>query len=196
VVRELWLARDSLARTRDVAPGRVLPDAAIVEAALAQPTSSDELVALPRFGGRATRRQAPLWWSAVERAHLVPEDELPSTQAPTDGPPPARSWGDRNPQAAARLAALRAAVAAIADEHALPTENLLAPDIVRRLAWEPPQPADLTAVRHLLETHRARAWQVDLTAQPMARALERLQRSGPRAAQPRSQGTEGPNPAP
>ena len=37
-VRELWLARDQLARHRDIAPGRVLPDSAIIDAALTGPT--------------------------------------------------------------------------------------------------------------------------------------------------------------
>ena len=177
VVRELWLTRDELARARDISPGRVLPDSAIVEAALAQPKTQDELLALATFGGRATRRRLGLWWSAVERAAAVPEEQLPSAQPLADGPPPARSWNERNPAAAVRLAALRAAVAAIADEHTLPTENLLAPDTVRRLAWEPPAGCDVETVAGVLRSHRARNWQVDLTARPLAKALDRLLRA-------------------
>ena len=56
-VRELWLERDQLAHRRDLAPGRVLPDAAIVEAALAMPASPAELATLPVFrGGRSAGR--------------------------------------------------------------------------------------------------------------------------------------------
>src|SRR5690606_22107464 len=47
VVRELWLTRDESARRRDIAPGRVLPDRAIIAAAKAVPGSVAELVALP-----------------------------------------------------------------------------------------------------------------------------------------------------
>ena len=68
VVRELWLTRDEVARRRDVSPGKVLSDAAIVEAALGQPKSSRALAALPGFGNRMGRRQLEQWQSAVERA--------------------------------------------------------------------------------------------------------------------------------
>src|SRR5690606_36238056 len=44
VVRELWLARDESARRRDIAPGRVLPDRAIIAAAKARPSSVAQLV--------------------------------------------------------------------------------------------------------------------------------------------------------
>ncbi|OBI68849.1 HRDC domain-containing protein, partial [Mycobacterium sp. E796] len=36
-VRELWTARDRIAQRRDIAPRRVLPDSAIIDAALANP---------------------------------------------------------------------------------------------------------------------------------------------------------------
>ena len=60
-VRELWIARDRLATTRDVAPGRVLPDAAIVAAATADPTTVEQLRALPVFGGPRQRRSSQVW---------------------------------------------------------------------------------------------------------------------------------------
>ena len=56
-VRELWLARDELARGATSAPGRVLPDRAIIDAAVTAPTTREELVAMPVFGGRSTKRQ-------------------------------------------------------------------------------------------------------------------------------------------
>ncbi len=175
-VRELWLARDRLARQRDLAPGRVLPDAAIVDAARHQPTNVAELTALPVFGGRANRRVADVWLAALDRARGLSDADLPPATLPHDGPPPAKSWPERDPQAARRLAALRPAVAAIADEHRLPTENLLAPDAVRRLAWSPPDPATEVSVSTRLGEHGARRWQVALTAVPLTRALDRLTR--------------------
>ena len=57
VVRALWERRDEVAQRRDIAPGRVLPDAAIVGAALAGPRTEDDLTALPVWGGRSMRRQ-------------------------------------------------------------------------------------------------------------------------------------------
>ncbi|MFV2121491.1 ribonuclease D, partial [Streptomyces sp. Act-28] len=50
VVRELWIARDRIAQRRDVSPGKVLSDAAIVAAALALPADVQALTALPGFG--------------------------------------------------------------------------------------------------------------------------------------------------
>jgi ribonuclease D len=76
--------------------------------------------------------------------------------------------------AAQRLAAVRTAVAAIADEHSLPAENLLPPDVVRRLAWRPPEPPSPEAVGADLLEHGARPWQAELTAKPIGRALIRL----------------------
>ena len=65
---------------------------------------------------------------------------------PSDGPPQARLWAAKDPVAAARLAAVRAALTAIAEQHDLPVENLLTPDYVRRLAWRPPTPVTEEAV--------------------------------------------------
>jgi ribonuclease D len=174
VVRALWQTRDRLARARDLSPGRVLPDAAIVEAALAMPKTTRDLTALPIFGGRQTRRLAGTWLEAIDAARALPDEDLPSTSSASDAPPPARSWSERDPAAAARLTAARSAVAAIADEHALPTENLLAPDTVRRLSWQPPEPLDTDAVTQFLRSHGARPWQIALTATALTKALQRV----------------------
>ncbi len=172
VVRALWERRDQLARRRDVAPGRVVPDSAIVAAALAQPRTDEDLVALPVWGGRSMRRQTAQWLPAVLEALDLPDAELPDLKTVQEGPPPARSWGDREPLAAARLAAARAAVGAVAARIAMPVENLLAPDTVRRLCWAPPaDPADEDAVAGFLRAHGARRWQVDLTCEALVEAL-------------------------
>jgi ribonuclease D len=76
--------------------------------------------------------------------------------------------------AAQRLTAVRTAVAAIADEHSLPAENLLPPDVVRRLAWRPPDPPSPEAVGADLLGHGARPWQAEQTAKPISKALIRL----------------------
>ncbi len=172
VVRSLWERRDELARARDIAPGRVVPDNAIVAAALAQPRTEDDLVALPVWGGRSMRRQTAQWLPAIRRALDLPEAELPDPKTPHEGPPPARSWPEREPLAAARLAAARAAVGSVAERLAMPVENLLAPDTVRRLCWAPPSDApDAAAVADVLRAHGARSWQVELTAALLADAV-------------------------
>lgn len=176
VVRQLWLERDQIAQRRDLSPTRVLPDAAIIEAARVLPARPADLAAVPGFDNRGARRHTTEWIRAIRRAKAQPERAMPPlSPPPSDGPPPAHRWSDRDPDAAARLTAIRAAVAALADEHHLPAENLLPPDAVRRLAWQPPDPATAEAVSARLAGHGARTWQVGLTALPIARALLRLE---------------------
>ncbi|MBG0818087.1 HRDC domain-containing protein [Planomonospora sp. ID82291] len=175
VVRELWTLRDSLAREADLAPGRVLPDSAIVAAALELPRTTKALTDIPAFTGRSARKHLRDWLAAITRARALPEAELPQPSAPGDGPPPANRWMDRDPVAARRLAAARTAVAALADAHRMPAENLLQPEAVRRLTWEPPAAVDTDAVAARLRGLGAREWQIGLAAGPVAEALIRLE---------------------
>ncbi len=173
-VRELWETRDRIAEQRDVSPGRIIPDSSIVEAAKALPKTRKELLATRAFRGRGAERYADEWVEAVQRALALPESELPQVSVPYDGPPPARIWKDRNPVAAARLTAAREALAELSHEVSTPVENLLTPDLLRRLLWEPPDasgdlPREVAA--RLLESG-ARPWQVELTEPLVTRAIE------------------------
>ena len=137
------------------------------------PARPADLAALPVFGGPRQRRQLDRWFGAVAAARELPDDRLPPVTANTgdaDNPPPNQRWRDRDPAAADRLAACRAAVAALAEEHRVLAQNLLASDVVRRLAWQPPA-ADPDAVADRLSDLGARPWQVTLAAAPLAAAL-------------------------
>ncbi|MEV6201015.1 ribonuclease D [Streptomyces sp. NPDC051771] len=171
VVRELWTARDRVAQRRDVSPGKVLSDAAIVEAALAVPVNVAALTALPGFGHRMGRRQLEQWQAAIDRARALPESELPQPGQQPAGPPPPRAWADKDPAAAARLSAARAGVTALAEELHLPQENLITPDTVRRVCWEPPSHGDRDAVAAALAAYGARRWQVGLVTPLLVEAL-------------------------
>ncbi len=175
IVRELWLERDRIARRRDLSPTRVLTDAAIIEAARSLAAEPGKVAGLAGFNGRGARRHGTEWQRAVDRARAQPERALPVVSArPGDGPPPAHRWPERDPDAATRLTAVRAVVAALADEHHLPAENLLPPDAVRRLAWQPPEPTTAETVGTRLTGYGARQWQVELTSLPIAKALLRI----------------------
>lgn len=172
VVRSLWTAREASARARDVSPGRVLPDRAIVAAARALPRSVPQLVALPEFAGKAARRRAAAWQRAIDEALALPAEDLPSLRGPrTEGPPQPRVWADRDPVAARRLAAARDVVADLSEELSVPVENLLQPDALRRLCWTPPEPAGPAEIAAFLRGRNAREWQVGLVAEPLARAF-------------------------
>lgn len=170
-VRELWLARDRVARERDVSPGRVLSDLAIVNAALAMPLNAPALQAVQGFGPRVNRRQLDQWMAALQRAREIPEAELPPSTAPHEGPPPPRAWAEKDPIAAARLSGARAAVSELAEQHSLPAENLITPDLVRRVSWEPPAVADAGSVAAALRALGARQWQVALVGPVIALAF-------------------------
>ncbi|WP_233517835.1 HRDC domain-containing protein [Geodermatophilus marinus] len=171
MLRALWQARDELARRRDVAPGRVLPDAAMVSAVQADPRDEAALLELPVFRGRANRRLVGTWFGALARGRALPEAELPPHSRPGDGPPPVNRWADRDPAAATRLQKARAALAALSEQHAVPVENILSPDLVRRLMWAPPEVRDPDAVAAVLRAGGAREWQVALTLDALSDAV-------------------------
>lgn len=170
VARELWTAREEFAREQDVAPGRLVPDRAIVAAVLADPTSKSALAAVKEFTGRASRSQLDRWWAAIEAGRA--ETQLPLERSSGgDSLPPPRAWADRNPEADARLKAARPVVERRAEELRMPTENLLTPDVLRRVAWAPPEPVTAASVGDALRTLGARPWQIEQTAQGIADAF-------------------------
>ena len=171
-VRSLWTARDRIARARDIAPGRVLPDSAVIDAALTNPPDAEALTKLPIFSGPRLRRSAKTWMEALREAAALPDSALPALAAGGgEGLPPANRWADRDPAAAARLGRVRAALGALREEYSIPVENLLEPSLGRRLAWSPPEPTTASAVADALRAGGARPWQVELTTGPLTAAL-------------------------
>ena len=170
-VRALWDVRDAMARRRDTAPGRILPDAAIMSAVNAAPTTPAALLALPVFGGRSTRRHVDTWFAALQTAAALPEDQLPLPLPVGDGPPAANRWAERDPAAAKRLTRVRAVLTELAAAQNMPVENLLQPEAARRLAWTPPAPPTDDTVASFLRSNGARAWQISAVSARLAEAL-------------------------
>lgn len=168
-VREMWLERDSLAQKRDVAPGRLIPDSALVSAAKAMPSTVPQLLGTKGFHGRAAQREAPRWLRCIAAARDL--EELPPLHLPTNAPPPPRVWADRDPEAAARLSTARPLLQEKAEELNLPMENLLTPDYLRRVAWRPPSDITEETVAAELRTLGARDWQVEVVAPLITHAL-------------------------
>jgi len=168
VARALWQARESYAQEQDVSPGRLVPDRSLMAALLGNPQSKQALAGIKEFQGRASRTQLDRWWQAFVDGRAT--EELPRERVPSDALPPPRAWADRNPEADARLKAARPVVEAIAEELSMPTENLLTPEFLRRIAW------DLTletpeAISDALTALGARPWQIAHTAQKIADAF-------------------------
>ena len=170
VARELWRARDDYAREIDTAPGRILPDKSIVAAARVLPQSRAELAAFREFNGRASRSELQRWWTAIQAGATT--EDLPTLRVHGDSLPPARSWADRNPEADARLKSARGVMTQLSEEISIPVENLLTPELLRRVAWNPPEPLTLEGVRSALADTGARPWQLDATAAPILAAFQ------------------------
>jgi ribonuclease D len=178
VVRELWQTRDEIARDADLSPRRVLTDQSIIEAARVEatkppPAGRPQLDRISGFHTRNARKYADRWIAAVLRARQFEDADLPEIagSGAVPGPPPAHRWAERDPAAAARLAGAREVVSALAAEHRLPVENLLPPEALRRLAWEPPVPATRETIAAMLRGYGARSWQAELAAQLLAEAF-------------------------
>ena len=167
----MWIARDRVAQHRDIAPRRILPDSAIIDAATADPKTIGDLVALPVFGGRNQRRSAAMWFAALKAARE--NRDPPDDAEQPNGPPPPARWSRRKPEAAARLEAARAALNEVSRRVGVPAENLITPDLVRRLCWDWEVAADpVRAVEEFVRAGGARPWQRELVVAVLAQALQ------------------------
>jgi ribonuclease D len=171
IVRELWQARDAIAEARDTTPGRILPDASILELSTSPPPDLATLKGMRIMRNRGPRRFLDDWLAAIERGLALDEAMLPTTTQRVDGPPPPRAWVDKNPVAAERLGRCREVVTSVAEANDLPTENLISPHLVRSLAWEPPVDVSVETVSDVLRQQGARRWQIGLVADQLANAL-------------------------
>lgn len=184
IVRELWSERDRLARERDIAAGRLFPDFAISDIAIAARVLSREEFAeralevfrssshFHRHYRKFGKELIPQWREAVIRALSYPDGELPPMRATSDALPPVKIWKERAPLAYARLTHARFHLNEVAREMKMPLENLISPEIVRRIAWmsEKTTFARTELTRSLGELG-ARAWQIERVLEPLLKAL-------------------------
>jgi ribonuclease D len=169
IAKSLWEAREALAQRLDVSPGRLIPDSSVVHAAKSLRRSKSELAGDKSFNGRASRSYLDTWWSAIEAGQNT--RELPPMRAASIGIPNHRNWANKFPDAAARYAQAREAIAKLSEELKIPVENILSPDPLRQLCFEP-NGFDKEAIALHLGQLGARAWQVELVAKPIALAWE------------------------
>lgn len=162
IARELWQARENLALKLDVSPGRLIPDSSIVNVTKETPKSKPQLAGNRSFVGRASRSYLDTWWKAIEDG--ANSRDLPPLKLPMVGIPNHRIWPSRFPDADRRLKIVRPLIAEIAEKHLIPVENVLTPDFLRTLCFEPPA-LELEVIQNALYELGARPWQVELTAQ-------------------------------
>ena len=177
VIKNLWHARDEIARATDVSSGKLLNDAAIIEFAIHKPLNKkDAEKALRPIGMRARwLENMPTWLSATEAALNTPEDQWPPMKSGADTLPPLKLWRERFADKYAPLTHARFAVESVAQELSIPAENLISPEIIRRICWAPPadslQNLNVDAVCEAMLNLGARQWQVEVVAPLVAAAL-------------------------
>lgn len=164
-VRELWQARDSMAREADLAPTKILRDRELVALAQSGVKSSDDILAQWR---RLSRAEAARLFRAYRKASRLGTEELPGRSE--------RGRSKRsefNPaELKERVAALKAAISELSEELTIPHDVLLQPAIVKSLAAE----SSVDVEAYLAEAG-ARPWQIELSAPVLKKTLAGLPQS-------------------
>ena len=169
VAKHLWIAREELAKEKDIAPSRLIPDASIVSVVKNHPKSRSELASLKSFTGRASRTFIDTWWKALEDGNAT--KNLVEVRPKAIGIPNHRNWPQKFPQAHARLLASKELILQISTEQQIPQENILNPDALRGICFEPPEILTLESVTESLRNRFVRDWQIELIAEGLVQTL-------------------------
>ena len=177
IIKSIWHERDTLARHLDIAPGKLLSDGAIMELAVRTPENRKEMEkALRPLGARARWFEYTTnWLDAIASGKALPESQWPPIRADGDSMPPVKIWREKFPNKFAPLSHARASIEREAQALSIPPENLISPDLIRRICWTPPEGAtqnlDVDGVREALVERGARQWQASIVAPLLAHAL-------------------------
>ena len=174
IVRDLWISRDQLARELDLAPGRVLNDEAIVELATKRPETLEDVA---KVIGWRTRLESPpfnRWLKVLTTSLKTPIGEQPELRVASQNMPPLKIWKEKNPIGYARLTHVRAALLELSAQLQIPTENLITPELIKRICWQAP-PLISSEYEEFVNTELvrlgARPWQVEQVAHLVAAHL-------------------------
>lgn len=165
IAASLHATRDAIAVEKDIAPGRLIPDRSIMAAVNQAPKSRSELANNKEFQGRASRTLLSTWWDAIATAQELDIALEPSEKG--SGIPNHKSWERRFPEAHHRLEVVRPLVLEMAAGLKIPVENLLTPEYLRRVCFEPQ--VDVAAQ---LESLGARNWQIELVTEVIQSGLQ------------------------
>jgi ribonuclease D len=169
VAKYLWEAREALAIDRDIAPGRLIPDSAIIAAVKAAPKSKSELASLRTFSGKASRTFIDVWWKALSEGTTT--KNLVELRLKSTGIPNHRNWAQKFPEAHARLLTCKHLLSKVAEELSIPAENIVSPEVIRALCFEPPSPLTIENITARLIEKRVRSWQIKQIAEVLLLGL-------------------------
>ncbi len=181
IIRELWNARDQLAQEIDLAPGRLLSDAVIIELARQKPKSLDDFLKLPimkeKIRNEIQKSHLNRWWKVLSGAYEIQESHWPEMRARGESIPPPRVWRDKFPIAYAHLQHARLLLTEKSNQLRIPVENLISPEQVRKVLFNegrervvPYSTDSRLEVREELAKLGAREWQIELTFDEIAKA--------------------------
>ena len=177
IIKSIWHERDTLARHLDIAPGKLLSDPAMIELSVRTPENRKEMEKVLRPMGARARwfEYGTNWLDAIATGRATPENQWPSIRLEGDSMPPAKIWREKFPNKYAPLSHARSNIEKEALRLAIPAENLISPEIIRRICWTPPddstQSLQVEAVREALLQRGARYWQSAIIAPLLAHAL-------------------------
>ena len=178
IVRDLWLARDEIARQIDLAPGRVLGDLAIIELATIRP---DNLEAVAKVISWRTKLESPpfnTWLKVLNDSLKTPLDQQPEFRVASENLPPMKIWKEKNPLGYARLTHARAALIELSKQIQIPTENLVTPELVKKICWQQP-PSSSSEYESFVITQLtqmgARPWQIEQVSPVIAAKLDAIE---------------------
>jgi len=181
IIRSLWQARDEIAKDIDLAPGRLLNDAVIIELARNKPKKREEFLDLPivkmRIRNEIQISYIDRWLSVLNEAYDISEENWPEMRARGDSLPAPRIWREKFPIANAQLQHVRRNLTEISEKYSIPQENLLSPEILKRVIFNSGKEevmsyseSQVSEIRSKLRELDARNWQVDIVADAIARA--------------------------
>jgi len=181
IIRSLWQARDEIAKDIDLAPGRLLNDAVIIELARNKPKKREEFLDLPivkmRIRSEIQISYIDRWLSVLTEAYDISEENWPEMRARGDSLPAPRIWREKFPIANAQLQHVRRNLTEISEKYSIPQENLLSPEILKRVIFNSGKEevmsyseSQVSEIRSKLRELGARNWQVDIVADAVARA--------------------------
>ena len=163
IVKALWQARDSFAREIDISPGRLFNDELLMQIATKRPAGVGDMRKWITRRSRVTNQPIEHWFDLMNEAIALPEDQLPELRIKSDSLPPPKSWDKRNPPAYARHTHARHQISELADDLAMPVENLISPEPLRRLCWVDP-PVEVKQaplfIEETLSSYGVRPWQI------------------------------------
>ena len=174
IIKDLWLDRDQLAQELDIAPGRILNDEAIIEIATKKPNTIEAITKV--IGWRSKIQSPPYarWLAQLNNSLSTPIEKQVELRVQSNNLPPMKVWKERNPLGYARLSHARSNIAALALELDLPVENLVTPELVRKLCWELPKNDQSSYEKYVAEQLKqmgARDWQISQVTPLIAQAL-------------------------